>query len=266
MIPSLLSRLLRFTGLGAMCAVSSLAAVKETIVEYKIGDLTCEGVHVVDDALAGKLPSVLIIHQWTGVSENEKMRARMLAELGYNVFIADIYGKGIRPQPPEAGKEAGKYKSDRKLYRERLLAGLEQLRKTPQADPLQLAAIGYCFGGTGVIELARSGAMVKGVVSFHGGLDSPTPADGKNIKGKVLALHGAEDPFVPVKDVAAWEQEMKDAGVDYKLVQYPGAVHAFTQKGAGNDNSKGAAYNEAADKASWEEMRQFFDRLFKSKG
>jgi dienelactone hydrolase len=191
------------------------------------------------------------------------MRARMLAELGYNVFVADIYGKGIRPQPPESGKEAGKYKTDRRLYRERLLAGLEQLRKTSQADPTQIAAIGYCFGGTGVIELARSGAMVKGVVSFHGGLDSPAPADGQNIKGKVLALHGADDPFVPAKELAAFEQEMKDAGVDYKLVQYPGAVHAFTQKAAGNDNSKGAAYNEAADKASWEEMRQFFDRLFK---
>jgi dienelactone hydrolase len=101
------------------------------------------------------------------------------------------------------------------------------------------------------------------VVSFHGGLDSPTPTDGKNIKGKVLALHGADDPFVPAKDLAAFEQEMKDAGVDYKLVQYPGAVHAFTQKAAGNDNSKGGAYNEAADKASWEEMKAFFDRLFK---
>lgn len=239
------------------------AEVVTTPVEYTTGGVTCEGLHVVDNAKTGKLPSVLIIHQWTGVSENEKMRARMLADLGYNVFVADIYGKGIRPQPPEAGKEAGKYKTDRKLYRERLLAGLEQLRKTPQADAAQIAAIGYCFGGTGVVELARSGAVVKGVVSFHGGLDSPAPADGKNIKGKVLALHGADDPFVPAKDLTAFEQEMKDAGVDYKLVQYPGAVHAFTQKAAGNDNSKGAAYNEAADKASWEEMKAFFDRLFK---
>jgi dienelactone hydrolase len=238
------------------------AEIAMTAVEYTTGGVTCEGLHVVESTKTGKLPSVLIIHQWTGVSENEKMRAKMLAELGYNVFVADIYGKGIRPQPPESGKEAGKYKTDRKLYRERLLAGLEQLLKTPQADPAQIAAIGYCFGGTGVIELARSGAMVKGVVSFHGGLDSPAPADGKNIKGKVLALHGADDPFVPAKDLAAFEQEMKDAGVDFKLVQYPGAVHAFTQKAAGNDNSKGAAYNESADKASWEEMKQFFERLF----
>lgn len=249
-----------------LAALPASAAVQETLVEYKSGDVVCEGIHVVDSAKTGKLPSVLIIHQWTGVSENEKMRARMLAELGYNVFVADIYGKGVRPQPPESGKEAGKYKSDRKLYRERLLAGLDELRKTPQADATQIAAIGYCFGGTGVIELARSGAVVKGVVSFHGGLDSPTPADGKNIKGKVLALHGADDPFVPAKDVAAFEQEMKDAGVDFKMVQYPDAVHAFTQVAAGNDNSKGAAYNEAADKASWKEMERFFDRLFKNPG
>ena len=251
-----------FLSLLLFFATALRGEITTTAVEYTTGGVTCEGLHVVESTKNGKLPSVLIIHQWTGVSENEKMRAKMLAELGYNVFVADIYGKGIRPQPPESGKEAGKYKTDRKLYRERLLAGLEQLRKTPQADPTQIAAIGYCFGGTGVIELARSGAMVKGIVSFHGGLDSPAPADGKNIKGKVLALHGADDPFVPAKDLAAFEQEMKDAGVDFKLVQYPGAVHAFTQKAAGNDNSKGAAYNESADKASWEEMKQFFERLF----
>jgi len=242
------------------------AEIKETAVEYKSGEVLCEGLHVVDTAKTGKLPSVLIIHQWTGLSDNEKMRARMLAELGYNVFAADIYGKGIRPQPPAAGQEAGKYKTDRALYRARMLSALEVLRQTPQADPTEIAAIGYCFGGTGVVELARSGAMVKGVVSFHGGLDSPKPADGKNIKGKVLALHGADDPFVPAKDLAAFEQEMKDAGVDYKLVKYPGAVHAFTQKAAGNDNSKGAAYNEAADKASWDEIKAFFGRLFKKEG
>ncbi len=242
------------------------AEIKETVVEYKSGDVLCEGLHVVDTAKSGKLPAILIIHQWTGLGDNEKMRARMLAELGYNVFAADIYGKGIRPQPPASGKEAGKYKADRNLYRARMLSALEVLDKDPQTDLSKVAAIGYCFGGTGVIELARSGALIKGVVSFHGGLDSPTPADGKNIKGKVLALHGADDPNVPTKDIAAFEQEMKDAKVDYKLVSYPGAVHAFTQKSAGNDNSKGAAYNEAADKASWDEMKAFFDRIFKKEG
>lgn len=252
--------------LSAVSVLVSLAAgadIKEMAVEYQTGGITCEGWSAVDASKSGKRPSVLIVHQWTGVSENEKMRARMLAELGYNVFVCDVYGKGIRPQPPESGKEAGKYKGNRPLLRERVNAALDVLRKDPNTDTSRIAAIGYCFGGTAVIELARSGALVKGVVSFHGGLDSPAPADGKNIKCKVLALHGADDPFVPKNQLAAFEAEMKNAGVACKLVQYPGAVHAFTQKAAGNDNSKGAAYNEAADKASWEEMKEFFDKVLK---
>jgi len=242
--------------------VAAQAEIRETSVEYRSGNVVCEGLLVVDSAKKGTLPSVLIVHQWTGLSDNEKMRARMLAEAGYNVFAADIYGKGVRPQPPAAGVEATKYKTDRSLFRERLNAALDTMRHTEHADPERMAAIGYCFGGTGVIELARSGAAVKGVVSFHGGLDSPTPADGKHIKGKVLALHGADDPMVKAPDIQAFEDEMKSAKVDYKLVSYPGAVHAFTQKAAGNDNSKGAAYNEAADKASWAELMQFLNGLF----
>jgi dienelactone hydrolase len=239
-----------------------MAAIIEQPVDYKAGTIECEGWAAFDDSTKAKRPSVLIIHQWTGVSDNEKMRAKMLAELGYNVFVADVYGKGIRPQPPASGAEAGKYKKNRTLLRERLTAALQVLLKDSRTDTSRVACIGYCFGGTAAIELGRSGAPVKGVVSFHGGLDSPTPEDGKNIKGKVLALHGADDPFVPAADIAAFEKEMKDAGVTYQLVSYPGAVHAFTQKAAGNDNSKGAAYNEAADKASWEEMKTFFAKLF----
>jgi dienelactone hydrolase len=130
-------------------------------------------------------------------------------------------------------------------------------------DSKRVAAIGYCFGGTTVIELARSGADITGVVSFHGGLDSPTPADGKNIKCKVLACHGADDPFEKPADLAAFESEMRDAKVDWQLIQYGGAVHSFTQPMAGNDNSKGAAYNEKADKRSWETMKQFLAEIFK---
>lgn len=259
--------LTKFSAILAMTLASvmgaSAANIKEEPVEYTVDGTVCEGWHAYDASKEGKLPGVLIVHQWTGLTDYEKMRARMLAELGYNVFAADIYGKGIRPKPPEAGQEAGKFKNDRALYRKRLNAGLDQLRKDPHTDPTRLAAIGYCFGGTGVLELARSGADVKGVVSFHGGLDSPTPADGKNIKGEVLALHGADDPHVPPTEVAAFEKEMTDAGVKYKLIKYPGAVHAFTQKAAGNDKSKGVAYNEAADKASWKEMKTFLARVLK---
>ena len=238
--------------------VSTLsAAIVEKPLDYKAGDALCEGWQAYDDATSGKRPGVLIIHQWTGVSDHEKEAARKLAALGYNVLVADIYGKGVRPQPPAAGKEAGKYKADRALLRARANAALDVLARDTRTDAAKLAATGYCFGGTAVIELARSGAPVKGVVSFHGGLDSPTPADGKHIKGKVLALHGADDPFVAAKDVAAFTAEMKTHGVDWKLVSYPGAVHSFTHKAAGSDNSKGAAYHAEADRDSWHQMEQF---------
>ncbi len=247
-----------------LSAAMTHADVVEKAIEYTSAGTVCEGVHVVDSAKSGKLPSVLVVHQWTGVSANEKMRARMLAELGYNVFIADVYGKGVRPPgPPASAKEAGKYKADRPLLRQRVNDALEVLKKLPETDAGKVAAIGYCFGGTAVLELARSGAAVNGVVSFHGGLDSPTPVDGKNIKGEVLALHGADDPFVPAADVKAFEEELTMAGVKYQLVKYPGAVHAFTQKSAGNDPKKGAAYNAEADAKSWMAMKEFFGRLLK---
>ncbi len=249
LLPSLIAVLSSFGSLSA--------AIVEKPLEYKSGDILCEGWQSYDDAVSGKRPGVLIVHQWTGISDHEKEAARKLAALGYNVLVADIYGKGIRPQPPAAGKEAGKYKGNRPLLRSRVNAALDVLSHDARTDASKIAATGYCFGGTAVIELARSGAKVKGVVSFHGGLDSPTPTDGKNIQAKVLALHGADDPFVAANDIAKFTAEMKSNRVDWKLVNYPGAVHSFTHKAAGNDNSKGAAYNADADKASWSEMEQF---------
>jgi len=261
----MLSRLYS-TALASVALLNPLgAAIVEKPIEYKSGDVTCEGWQAYDDTLTGKRPGILVVHQWTGLSAHEKEAAHKLAELGYNVLVADVYGKGVRPQPPAAGQEAGKYKKDRALLRSRLTAALDVLKQDARTNAARLAATGYCFGGTSVLELARSGADLKGVVSFHGGLDSPTPADGKNIKGKVLALHGADDPYVPAKDVAAFEKELKDAKVSYQLIKYPGAVHSFTHKEAGSDNSKGAAYNEAADKASWSEMKSFLAGLFGTK-
>jgi dienelactone hydrolase len=250
--------------LSLLAIASASAALVEKPVEYEQGGVTLEGFHVFDDAVSGKRPAVLVIHQWTGLSDYEKMRSRKLAELGYNVFAADIYGKGIRPVPPEAGKEAGKYKADRDLFRARLTAALEVLKKDERTDTAKIAAIGYCFGGTGVLELARSGADIAGVVSFHGGLDA---ADGMaatkgGVKAKVLVCHGAVDPYVPVDQVQAFGKEMSDAGADWQFIAYGGAVHSFTHKSAGNDPSKGAAYDEKADQRSWQAMKDFFAELF----
>jgi dienelactone hydrolase len=149
------------------------------------------------------------------------------------------------------------------LLRARINAALGFLRKQERVNPQQIAAIGYCFGGTTVLELARSGAEILGVVSFHGGLNTPTPADAKNIKAKVLACHGADDPFVPADEVSAFEKEMRDAKVNWQLVAYGNAVHSFTDKGAGNDNSKGAAYNAEADRRSWEAMKSFLEEVLR---
>lgn len=243
------------------------AALKTQLVEYRDGDQVLEGYLAYDAAKVGKRPAVLIVHDWKGVGPNVQQRAQQLARLGYLAFAADIYGKGVRPDSPAAASaQAGKYKQDRALFRSRLQAGYRAMLASPQADAGRTAAIGYCFGGTGVLELARAGADVRGVVSFHGGLDSPTPADGKNIRGKVLILHGAEDPFVKPADIDALLAELRSADVDWQMITYSGAVHSFTHPEAGNDASTGVAYNASADRRSWGAMRQFLDELFNASG
>lgn len=240
------------------------AGVVERDVVYRSGEVECEGFHVYDDEVKGKRPGVLIVHQWTGLSENEKMRARMMAELGYNVFAVDVYGKGVRPKPPGSGEVAGGFKKDRALFRERMVAGLMFLKVDERTDGSRLAAVGYCFGGMGVLELARSGLDLKGVVSFHGSLGAAEGmgAEKGKVKAKVLCLHGAIDPFVPREELEGFEKEMEGAGVDWQLVSFGGAVHAFTQKSAGDDVTKGAAYNAAADVRSWEYMEEFLEEIF----
>ncbi|MDB6067344.1 MAG: dienelactone hydrolase [Pedosphaera sp.] len=245
------------------CVMAARAQMHTEVVEYRDGDTVLEGYLAYDDSIIkGKRPGVLIVHQWKGLGDYEKKRAEMLAKLGYNVFAVDIYGKGIRPQDNKsAGAMSGKFKSNRDLLRRRVNVGLAVLQKHALTDTKRIAAIGYCFGGTTVIELARSGADVAGVVSFHGGLDSPRSEDGGNIKCKVLALQGADDPFVPAKDIEAFEEEMRKAKVDWQFVKYGGAVHSFTDWDA-HDDPKGALYNEKADKRSWEEMKRFFGEIF----
>ena len=259
-----MTKLFAMMAILAVAATTAGAALRSQAVEYRQGDTVLEGYVAWDDSVQGKRPGVLVVHDWMGAGPFGNGKCDQLAKLGYVAFAADIYGRGVRPaNAQEAGQEAGKYKKDRALLRARAAAALQALRANPLVDPKRIAAIGFCFGGTTVVELARSGADLAGIVSFHGGLDSPVPADGKNIKGKVLALHGADDPFVPAADLAAFEDEMRKSGVDWQLVKYGGAVHSFTNPAAGSDNSKGAAYNERADKRSWAAMQAFFAEIFR---
>lgn len=247
-----------------LCATNVEAGVIKGPVEYRQGDTVLEGYLAYDDALKGPLPGVLVVHEWMGLNDYAKRRAGQLADLGYIALAVDIYGKGVRAKDAqEAGALAGKYKADRKLMRERILAGLDFLKKHQLVDTKHIAAIGYCFGGTTVLELARSGADVAGVVSFHGGLATPNPDDAKNIKARVVVFHGADDPLVPPEEVAAFQNEMRKGGVDWQMVFYGGAVHSFTNPDAGGEPSKGVAYNEKADRRSWEAMRVFFGEIFK---
>lgn len=260
-----MKRMFLFFALFNLIAISSIWAkpASKTIV-YQEGETTLEGYIAYPDLDSKKkVPGVLVVHDWMGLSENSKMRADKLAGLGYVALAVDIYGKGVRPKAmEEAAKLANSYKQDRKLMRARILAALETLKSQPEVDTNLIAAIGYCFGGTVALELARSGAPVQGTVSFHGGLATPNVEDAKNIKGKVLALHGADDPFVKKEEVETFQDEMRKAGVDWQFISYGGAVHSFTIKDAGNDNSKGAAYNPKADRRSWNELLSFFREVF----
>lgn len=246
---------------------SAFATVQTKSIEYKDGDVALEGYLAWDDARTGKLPGVLVVHEWWGLNDYAKGRARELAAMGYVAFALDMYGKGVVAKTPaEAGELAGKFRgADRSLMRRRATAGLEVLLRQDYVDPARVAAIGYCFGGTTVLELARSGAAIAGVVSFHGGIDTPDPADAKRIKAKVLVLSGAADRSVTPEQIKIFTDSMNAAGVDWAMTSYGGAVHGFTNPANGNDPSKGVAYDAKADRRSWQAMKDFFAEIFAEK-
>ncbi len=242
------------------------AAIKGDEVQYKVGDQVFKGYIAYDDAKKDKRPGVLVVHEWWGHNEYARKRARMLAELGYTALALDMFGDGKQAHhPDEAGKFAGEVRQNMDAAKARFVAAEDVLKKHPTVDAQKIAAIGYCFGGAVVLQMARAGVDLKGVASFHGSLGTAAPAAKGMVKAKVLVANGADDSFVKPEEVAAFKQEMEVAGIDYKLVNYPGAKHSFTNPDADELAKKfnmPFAYNAEADKQSWIEMQAFFKKIF----
>lgn len=238
------------------------AEVVSNVIEYKDGDVTCKGYLAYDNAIEGKRPGVLVVHEWWGLNDYARQRADQLAALGYVAFAADMYGDGKTTTSPD---QAGKWSSEVKttaLIRTRSRAALDTLAAHSLAEPTKLAALGYCFGGTTVLELAYSGAPVKGVISFHGGLVPPKPEDYPNIKAQIQIMHGAADPMVPQEAVARTLAALDEAKVQWQMTSFSGAEHTFTNPDAGGAGLKGVAYDPTADYFSWEYMKAFLIKIF----
>ncbi len=237
-------------------------AIITNTVNYLDGDTTLEAFFAFDDAISGRRPAVLVSHAWAGRSEFTADRARQLAELGYVGFALDMYGKGKLGQTDEeCGALMRPFIENRALVQQRMLAALKTVALLPWVDDSKIAAIGFCFGGLCVLDLARTGTNVKGVVSFHGNLTAPDNLKNPEIRAKVLALHGHDDPLVPPTQVAAFEKEMTDAGVDWQLHAYGKTVHAFTNPLA-TDLAAGFQFSTNANCRSKQAMENFLAEIF----
>jgi dienelactone hydrolase len=248
--------------LGLVLAGGAQAKLVTKNIEYRQDGTVLKGYLAYDDGIKAPRPGVLVVHEWWGLNDYAKIRTRQLAEMGYVALAADMYGRGVVTQDPQkAAKLAGSLKGT-PLMRKRAQAALKVLAENKLVDPKRLAAIGFCFGGTTVLELAYSGANLAGVVSFHGGLPPAQGEDLKNIKAKILVLHGADDPHVKPEEIAAFQDGLRQAGADWQMIYYGGAVHGFTNPAAGSDKSRGVAYDPKAAARSWWQMQLFFREIF----
>jgi dienelactone hydrolase len=249
-------------------ATALQAKVIGKTVEYSADGVPLKGYLAYDNSITGKRPGVIVVHEWWGLTNYPKMRADMLAKLGYVAFAADMYGDGkTADNPADAGKYAGESTKSMDTLKAKFLAALELLKKNKHVDPNKIAAIGYCYGGGVVLNMASDGLDLKGVVSFHGTLGAVEPPAKGNVKAQVLVCAGGADKFNSEKNIEAFKTEMKDAGVHLKYVSYKGAEHAFTNPDAtalGKKFNLPIAYNKTADKESWIEMKRFFKKIFKS--
>ncbi len=231
-------------------------------LEYKDGDVTLKGFVALDDQSNHKRPGILVMPEAFGLGKQAKDRALRLASLGYAALAGDPYGNGLEVSDlQEAIKHAGAIREDNTKFRQRIRAGLDALTALPQVDTDRLVVMGYCMGGSCSLEMARDGAPLRGVVSFHGALETQRPAEPGKVQAKVLVCHGADDPFVPVEHVNAFEEEMRKAGVDWQVISYGGTVHSFTNPEA-DGSIEGICYNKQADERSWQAMQAFFDEIF----
>jgi len=259
-----MKRVVLLTALILVAAVPAGAEIKTHALIYGTPSAPLEGFLAYDDSIREPRPGILVIHEWWGLNDYIQGRAVQLARLGYVAFAADIYGKGQRASTQEEAKKlSGKFSKDRKFLRSRARTALDEMLKSPLVDQSRLAAIGYCFGGMAALELARSGAPLNAIVSFHGALETPDPQDARNIKGSVLVLTGADDPLVPAKQRESFIEEMRGGKVDWQMHIYGNTVHSFTNPASGKDPSKGLAYNALSDKRSWQAMQDLFNEIFR---
>jgi dienelactone hydrolase len=251
-----------------MTALPALAAMQAKPVEWTQDGTTFSGVLVYDDSDNDKRPGLLMVPNWKGVNDSAIAKAKQLAGDDYVVLVADVYGKGVRPKTDaEAGPVATKLRNDRPVLRARALEAIEVLKAQAGKAPLdasRIGAVGFCFGGTTVLEMARAGAPLAGVVSLHGGLGSPLPAKAGGTHPSVLVLNGADDKSVSKDDIASFEQEMNAAKVDWEFTNYSGAVHCFAEADA--NSPPGCQYNERAAKRAWKALDEFFEERFETKG
>jgi len=254
-----------------LCALSAAllashpasATIQEVPLEYDAGGIHAKAHLYYDDATVGKRPGVVVVHEWWGLNDYAKHRARMLAEAGYVALAADMYGEGKTTEhPQEAGEFAAAVYKNADQAKARFLAALDHLKQDPHTDATRVAAIGYCFGGGVVLNMARQGVDLKGVVSFHGSLNAIEPAKTGMVKAKLLVCQGGADPFVPPDARAAFKKEMDDAGVDYIFMTFAGVKHSFTNPGADAHGMDGLAYDAMADHVSWAAMLAFFHQIF----
>jgi len=236
-------------------------------VDYIAQGAAMKGYLAYDESITGKRPGVLVVPEWWGLNDYARMRARMLAELGYTALSVDMYGDGkVVTTPEDAGKLSSEVMKNFEVAEARFTAAMDFLNQQPGVDPNRIAAIGYCFGGGVVLNMARQGANLRGVASFHGGLTAVKPAQPGGVKAKILVLNGGADKFITPEQIEAFKQEMKSAGADYQFISYPGALHSFTNPEAtelGKKFNLPVAYNADADRESWSELKGFLKKVFR---